>query len=150
MERSIRRTIEDDIIESYQECAFIVTGYHPDIVSVYFLGKKIIISSRGISPLEAQNLPATVGGRKIDKVLSDMRRDFYMNLMTKQIERIVACKVLSIKMDLTISIAEKVDIFIIEQSIEEVIRQKEEQRHQYENHFRLLKSFFRDERYCNR
>jgi uncharacterized protein YbcI len=122
--RGIIGKLEAEISEAFIQFQRQMLGKGPEATKTTITQDMVIVRQKKSMTCEEQHLVSTERGRRLVKELRVSLREIFKDKTEEVVTRLTGCQVLSSHGDISTRTGEKIDIFILDKNLEELLQKE--------------------------
>lgn len=123
---SSKKKLEAEISEAFIKFQRELIGKGPQEAKTYIIKDMLITRFKGVLTVEEKHLVRHDTGKKLVKQMRTLLRELYSAEHERIVEESTGCKVLSSHSDISTNTGERIEVFILEKDLEQILTSQSE------------------------
>lgn len=123
---SSKKKLEAEISEAFIKFQRELIGKGPQEAKTYIIKDMLITRFKGVLTVEEKHLVSHDTGKKLVKQMRTLLRELYSAEHERIVEENTGCKVLSSHSDISTNTGERIEVFILEKDLEQILNSQSE------------------------
>lgn len=123
---SSKKKLEAEISEAFIKFQRELIGKGPQEAKTYIIKDMLITRFKGVLTVEEKHLVSHDTGKKLVKQMRTLLRELYSAEHERIVEESTGCKVLSSHSDISTNTGERIEVFILEKDLEQILNSQSE------------------------